>query len=271
MSGHETSKEKPIFSFAYPHFHNEWCCELVVRALKQRGYHSLTPHYDISNPDMTRDDHADTMWEAEQKMGAENYVRVGSSYGADLIYRRLDEVPVSKIVPFSAPLRPVIKRLGIPISFPALANNPAVGYQAVVRAMESDWTKFDREALAQELYQGIGDIAIKAWATEHIEPHPHEPENGNGGDENAVLPVNIDTYFIGTINDLILPYRNQRLTAQYLNLDFLPFPSGHFAMFEKPDLQAELLVQIASGNIKRAQWWELAKQERLKKLKKNSN
>lgn len=259
------SREKPVFTFTSPHYHNGWCWDLVRPLLKEEGFDSLAVDLPISDPTLTRDMHAEIIREAERQKGAENYIEVGASWGADLSYRKLGDVPVSAVVLMGAPLRPVIDRLGLTDYIPSLHNYPSLAYHALVKA-EENGAEFDRYAWGEVFYRGIGDMAIKNWAIENLEPHPH---TNDPSDENAILPADVETHFVGFVNDQILSYESQVKTADALGLDFIPFPSGHFGMLEKPRYIADLLTQVARKDINVEGWRQLEKEERLKKLKKS--
>lgn len=262
MNGQKGRSERPVFTFVSPHYHNGWVWEPVTELLQEQGYGYLPVDLPISDPDMTRDDHAAIMRSAEEELGAENYIRVGASWGGDIIYREIGS-HISKLVFKGAPLRPVINKLRIPNRRSELENSPALAYHAIAKAVETGEGEFDRDALGEVFYRDIGDTALREWATDQLQPHPHVPETN---DNNAVLPDDMDMQYVGLVNDRILPYDRQKGTAGYLDMDFIPFPSGHFAMLERPRKLADLLVQIANKNINYEGWWELERQERQKKL-----
>jgi pimeloyl-ACP methyl ester carboxylesterase len=254
------SPEKPVFTLLPPHYHNDTAWKFVIKSLEERGYQAHAPHLDISDPDLTRDDHATTMREAEEKIGAENFIRAGSSWGGDLIYRQIGS-RVSKLVFMGAPLRQVLYKLGAPKRTPDLANHATLPYASYVAAEK----EFNREELAKIFYKRLGSEAMKEYAIDNLEPHPHVHEDPLQ-DKNAVLPIGVDMAYIGFMYDEILPYTNQALTARYFDMEFTPFPTGHFAMYENPAMLAQLLAEIARGQVKKPYWSNLYEEERHRKL-----
>jgi pimeloyl-ACP methyl ester carboxylesterase len=261
------NRERPVFTLTSPHYCNPWVWrEFLVPELAAQGYDSVAPDLPIEDPAMTRDNHASIIREVEERKGAENYVEVGASWGGDLIYRQLGGVPVSKLVFIGAPLRPILRKTGLMEIDPLLENNPNISYLALVRAEEGG-VSFDRQSVGDVFFRDLGNEGLKAWATSQLSEHPHNTGDHSRSDDNAVLPRTMDMHYVGLMDDKILSFTNQKHTADVLGLDFVPFPSGHFPMLQKPKQLAELLIQIAEGRLDRQHWAEIYRQERLRKLK----
>ncbi|HET7529213.1 MAG TPA: alpha/beta hydrolase [Candidatus Saccharimonadales bacterium] len=254
--------EKPVFTLTPPHYHNAWAYRFLINELGSKGYLAHAPRLEISDPDMTRDDHAAVMREAEERIGAESYIRAGASWGGDLIYRELGS-HVSKLVFLGAPLRPVLQRLKVPTVIPELANLPRIPYASYVSGERT--YGFDREELGNVIYRNLGDSAVKNWAVSQLEPHPHTYEDP-AKDENAVIPVEMEKHYVGLVNDEIFDYADQVRTAKFFGMEITPLTTGHFAMFEDPKKLAELFVEIAEDRLNKVKWAALHYEDRRRKL-----
>lgn len=256
------SPEKPTFTLVAPHYHNGWAYDYVADELSRLGYNSLKVNLPIGEPDMTLDQHATELRRQEREKGASSYIEVGSSWGGDLTYRQLGAVSIACLVEIASPLRPIFRRSGLADISPEFQNLPTTRYKAIVLGHEAKPDAFPREEFADIFYGNAVKPSIKQMATNKLEPHPHVRED----DANAIMPKDVPLYYIGTLDDKVFPFARQKATAEALAATFIPFPSGHIPILEKPELLAQLLSQIAEGNIDWEQWGELEERFRHEKL-----
>jgi pimeloyl-ACP methyl ester carboxylesterase len=249
--------ENPVITTVAAHYCGPWQWDKYFEELMfQRGYEVLSPGLPIDDPDMTLDDHAEILRNAQEERGAAEYVDIGHSWGGDVIYRKLGRTPVSMLVFQSAPLRPIKRNLGLPSDE---LSSRSLFYGSYINLEETQATGFDREWLGQALFSDLGDCALQAWATEQLQSHPHKPHTDEI-DEQAVLPAKVKLHYVGTIQDRIFKYLSQKQTAEDLGINFTSIDTSHFPMLEKPLLYVEHIIKII----------ELAKRERQQILEAES-
>jgi pimeloyl-ACP methyl ester carboxylesterase len=250
------SEQKPVITATYGHYCGPWEWEgpqddekkYVKELMAERGYEMLLPDIPVSDPDITLDEQAKAIVAAEQERGAPEYVRWGHSFGGDLIYRELGSTPVSMLVFQASPLRPVLKRLGLPIPL----GDQGIRYAAYVAAEIRGQVDFEgsREDLGEYMFSDLGSAALSGWATSKIQPHPHrinhttDRNSSAENDKNAELPQTLPMHYVSFENDTIFHYPGQQLTARKLGLEFSSIRTCHFPMLEKPDLFVDCMIRL---------------------------
>jgi hypothetical protein len=244
-----------VITGLFAHYCGPWEYERYARDIfAQRGYEMLLPDLPIEDPDATYDDHADIVRKAQQDRDAKEYVDIGHSWSGDIIYRKLGAAPVSMLIFCGAPLRPVQENTGLPV----IRTSQSIRYGAYVAAEMNDQVVFerDRESLGDAIFSGIGDKALKGWATEQLRIHPHKRwSQGSGSldvgelaDPNAVLPADRSVQYIGFEKDAVFTYQAQHETANRLNIPFNSLSSCHFPMLDDPMLFVDRIIKLIEDN-----------------------
>ncbi|MBX4188509.1 hypothetical protein KW792_00205 [Candidatus Saccharibacteria bacterium] len=237
----EINNDKPVITGLFAHYCGPWEYSKYTQELfAQRGYDMLLPDLPIDDPDATYDDHAEIVREAQQQRGAGEYIDIGHSWSGDIIYRQLGSAPVSMLIFLAAPLRPVQEKSGLSVD----RGSQSISYSAYVAAEKSDQVIFDRdrESLGDAIFSGIGNKAVKGWATNQLRYHPHkrwsqgsgELDDGEPTDPNAVLPTDLPMEYLGLEKDKVFAYAAQVQTAGKLGIPFSSFTSCHFPMLDSP-------------------------------------
>jgi hypothetical protein len=234
-------EDNPVITAGFAHYCGPWEWEKYTQSLfAAEGYEMLIPDIPIDDKDATYDDFAAIIRAAQKEKGAKEYIELSHSWSGDLSYRQLGSVPISMSIFLGTPLRPVLETAGVPKD----EDSRGILYHALVKAEENGLTEFDPEGIGDALFRGIGDTAVKAWATSQLRPHPHTPKDHDRQDENAYIPDGLVTHYVGFKNDYIFKFRSQERTAKSLGIDFTPIPTGHFPMLENPELLVKVVAKI---------------------------
>src|SRR5258708_39755383 len=98
MMSQQESNGRPLISLAHGrHFDGEFW-GTVQRELATEGWDSVAPTFDVEEGVVNLDEHASKLREAELQSGAEEFVRVGWSWGANVAIRGLDRARTKKII-----------------------------------------------------------------------------------------------------------------------------------------------------------------------------
>lgn len=241
------SREKPVFSFLFAHYHGPWEWEYVRQMLAERGIDSIAPDLPIEDPSKNLDDFAKIYRKAQEEKGAASYIDVAHSWSGDIISRQLGSLSLSQRiymqVYIAAPLKPVLEQGGLPQDSPLL-NSRTLWYDTMVQIeqMQNGEAEFDPVLVSNAFYNDVNDKVLRALAIGSLRQHPHVPQPKD--DKNAVLPPDIPKHFIGLRQDKTFIYDNQVATARFLNLEFSSLDTGHFPMLSRPDLVLDRLLEI---------------------------
>jgi len=242
MNSMEISDNRPVFTLGLAHYHDPWHWHLVQKELARQGYDSIVPNSPIEDPDVTLDDHAEIIHEAEELYGAEQYIRVGWSWSGDIMYRMIGANTVSKLIFLAAPLRRVTAAYRIPKGSP-VANGRTLLYQTWVHAEEKGIVdEFDPELIGNAFYNELMDDELKKMAISKLRKHPHLPEDE---DDIAFLPE-LDAHYVCFERDWALRPDCQTATANLLGIEKSSLPTDHAPMLSRPRLLAHHLIWIAN-------------------------
>jgi pimeloyl-ACP methyl ester carboxylesterase len=237
--GYESQREKPVFNLVSAHYHGPWAWNYVREELARQGYDSIAPDLPIEDPEATLDDHAKIIREAEEEKGAEQYIRVGWSWGGDVVYRQLGYTTVSKLVFLAAPLRRITAGFTIPNESP-IVNGRTLLYHVWIKAEEQGVAEFDPVLIGNAFYNDLKDEALQALAIGQLRPHPHITQ-----DDIAVLP-DMDTHYVWFKKDRAFRPESQVATADMLGISKTGLETDHAPMLSRPQLLGSHLIALAN-------------------------
>lgn len=244
----DSNGDKPTFSLVHGRYHSGDCWDYVREVLDARGYQSIATDLDIENGEHSLEDHAQTLAKAEASAEADRVIRVGWSWGANVIMRHLENANVIQLQ-FVSPSLHDSSLLAIP-EYSGLPSPPDEKYSLIYRA----WKKAEeREDISeQELVREMGihlfywdvkeaDIINKAISSFRSHPRTDESEPALS-DYPADLPK---TVFIPT-NDFVLQrdwlnWQARALSASRVELK----DCGHSPMYSQPRKLARYMIKQA--------------------------
>src|SRR4051812_4392859 len=94
----KNSKEKPVFTLIHGRHFDETVWEEVQNNLRCDGWRSIALTLDVEDGSVDLDGHADAVRAAQWEAGAEGFIDVGWSWGANVAIRKQDKSPVLKAI-----------------------------------------------------------------------------------------------------------------------------------------------------------------------------
>ncbi len=227
--------EKPVFSFVSGRFHGPECWELVRNTLKSDGYDSVAPELPIEDVGVSLDDHAGILAAEEVSYGDAEFIRVGWSWGANVVTRAV-ESSTAKIIYIA----PGFHRSTI-ITHPRadLINTEHGLMYRIFQLLDNDEDK--REYAESLFYHDAPSAEVAKNASAGLRSHPYREEEPVLG-SFPVLPLG----YIALRRDFVITYESQLTTAVALAVGVKNFHSGHAPMISHPKQLARALEDLAT-------------------------
>lgn len=232
------SSEGVSFSLVHGRYHSGWCWHLVQEELSNKGFNSVAPDFPIEHMEYDLNDHARILASAENASGSDEIVRVGWSWGANVIPRAVSLRTVKKLIYIAGVFHPAsIPRSGgdiVPtakhtLAYGAVVANPDAGLEVV------------KETANYTFYHDV-DADLRKEAISRLREHPRravEPYL-------PAFPVLPMEYIVPTEDHAVVPETQQEV-AKYLGMaPTLLEGSGHCPMLSRPRELAELLIKLSS-------------------------
>lgn len=225
---------RPTFCLVHGRYHGDWCWRAVQEELTNADWRSIAPNLPIEDSDMSLNDHAVFVRQAELMSDAKEIVRVGWSWGANVIPRALGANAVKKLVFVAGSFHPATLRRSV--TGESLPKR-SISYEVLIRNEEKGFDEIGDYVF----YHDLEDEHQKKLAIRKLRPHPRrEIEPGL-----AEFP-NVPIEYVLLTNDHALVPEAQADTAEALGVQPVCFKSGHTPMLSKPKELAKLLIELAT-------------------------
>lgn len=235
------NSERTTFCLVHGRHHDGWCWESVRKELDEQGWPSIAPDLPIEDPLLSLEDHAEVMADAEAASGAETIVRVGWSWGANIIPRAIGGVSIKKLIFVAGAFhRSTIEQWGDE----SVRATHSIAYDAMQTSLPLDPPRALAEVADYVFYHDIEDDILKAKALAHLRDHPRrEDEPG--------LPVfpELPREYILTTQDRAVAPASQKKIAELLDVEPIPIESGHAPMLSRPQELAHWLIHLATQEV----------------------
>jgi pimeloyl-ACP methyl ester carboxylesterase len=234
----ESSKEKPVFTLVHGRHFDETVWEEVQKNLWEEGWRSIALSLDVEDGSVDLDEHADAVRAAQWEAGAEGFIDVGWSWGANVAIRKQDKSPIIEaILPGGAfhEASLVWSDLSPPESYHSLL------YEAIEQAQISTEGLKDPEVVKKLFFSDVTSEEVVLSAMKHIRPHPrrtYEPPL-------QTSPRAPMTYIYLTKDQTL---KKQPELARALGARIVPFESAHTPMVSRPKDFARLLINLANNS-----------------------
>jgi hypothetical protein len=236
MSSVARGESPPIFSFVAGRHHGPHCWDLVRRGLDQAGIESIAHDLPIEDPSMDLNDHAAIVARGEEKLNGARIIRVGWSWGANVIPRNAEHSGIKRLIYIAGAFLP--ETIVSLIPHEPLRPKHSLGYLAMGQPANGE---LFRRTAAEVFYHDV-ENEQRIWrAVDDLKPHerrPSEPPLQSYPD----LP---GTYVVLEHDRVLSPYY-QRDIASLLSVDTETIESGHAPMFSEKGAQrlTKLLIKI---------------------------
>lgn len=230
------------FSFVPGRFHGPECWDLVCDAFRKKGVSTITPEFPIEDPDISLNDHAEILALAEEGCGEREFIRVGWSWGTNVVLREVND-STKKVIIISGGFHPS-----------TLKNHPGVDSlreveHGLMYEIYQDLSRQKRQSFAEQLfYHDVKDAEIRQKAISALREHPYRDTEP----ELKTFPA-VPLGYIALTRDRVNTIQYQRETAHLLGVKETSMYSGHAPMYARYKSLADRLIQIALADNKPAE------------------
>lgn len=228
-------KEMPVFSFVFGRGHGPECWDFVRPKLEQNGIASIAPDFPIEDSGASLDDHAEILAQAENKWGESEFVRVGWSWGANIVARAVS-ASTRRII-FVAPGFHPMTVFRHPNR--ELIHTDHGMIYSMFQAHQNDEERLSFAEMA--FYHDVKEKSVVEDAVKSLRPHPYR-ENEPVLDVFPAVPLG----YIALLKDRAITYDSQYRTAHALGVKPRTIRSGHAPMYSRPNDLANLLIELSA-------------------------
>lgn len=223
-----------IFCLVHGSWHGAWCWQRLQEELGSAGRKSIAPDLPFEDPNKSLDDHAAIIRKEELKSGATEIIRVGWSWGANVIPRALGSNVVRKLIFVAGSFHPATLRRSV------------TGEELSIRSLSYEVARNTKKEGLREMadyvfYHDVEDEELRENAKNELKWYPRreiEPE--------LTRFPHLPLEYILLANDHALRHEAQTSAAEALGVKPVYFESGHAPMLSRPKELARLLIKLAN-------------------------